>query len=224
MLHRPRLALVAVPGLVAVLVGLGSAPARAADYPLPTHGTGTVDKSIVVAGDCVTFSGSGFTPETALTVTDDERVVRSSLADGLGGFAEKVCFATNATLGRHVLRAAGTGANAAPRDVTATVTVVGLSVRRPDPSAVLGGGSGGGGPAFIQTVQLSNPTAVVGSGNGTISDGTGVTGGNGGGIPLTPNDVRTLVVLSAAVALGGGVLAVHGARGRRLRRLSRLSV
>jgi hypothetical protein len=119
--------------LLVVLLGFGStAPAGAATvYPLPTRGQGTVSSTSVHAGDCVIFSGSGFAPNTPLTLTDNGKVVGHTRSDGIGDFSAKVCFPTTARLGKHTLEAAGRGANGAARVVFASVTVLGVVVTRP---------------------------------------------------------------------------------------------
>ena len=143
----PRLALRALVGVLVLLPAAAVAvPAQAEDYPLPTHGQGKVDRTRVPVGECVIFSGDpgGFQPGATLTIKDDGVVVGTTTADAQGEFSHQVCFATNAHLGRHVLTAEGIGANTAFRDVTATVTVVGVSTTRPPPSGGPSGGSTGG--------------------------------------------------------------------------------
>ena len=168
-----RQALAVLLGLL-VLLGGGAAPALAEDYPLPTHGQGKVDKTRVVAGECVIFSGDGFKPGTPLTITDDGTEVATTTADANGEFSTQVCFSTTARLGRHVLMAEGIGANGAARDVTATTTVVGASSTRPPP----GGSTGGSGTG------TGTGTGGIGNGSGGVGNGTGTgngTGGNGTG-------------------------------------------
>ncbi|MCU1587677.1 MAG: hypothetical protein JWN31_1170, partial [Frankiales bacterium] len=168
----PRLALRALVAALVLLIGVASAPARAADYPLPTHGKGKVDRTRVPVGECVIFSGDpgGFQPGATLTIKDDGAVVGTAKADAQGEFSTKVCFATDAHLGRHVLTAEGIGANTAFRDVTATVTVVGASTTRPPP-----GGTTGGGTTTTTTTGGGN------GGHGTGGQGAGTGGANGTG-------------------------------------------
>ena len=140
--HRRSAVSRAVLTLLVVLLGLGTAaPARAAVYPLPTRGQGTVSASTVHAGDCIIFSGSGFAASTPLTLTDNGKIVGHTTTDSSGSFRAKICFPTTSTLGSHTLNARGRGANGAGRVVFANVTVLGIVVTRPVP-----GNSGGGLP------------------------------------------------------------------------------
>jgi hypothetical protein len=177
----PRLALRALAGALVLLLGVGAAPARAEDYPLPTHGKGKVDRTRVPVGECVNFSGDpgGFKPGATLTIKDDGVVVGTTTADAQGEFTFQVCFATNAHLGRHVLTAEGIGANGAFRDVTATVTVVGASTTRPPPGSTTGGGTTGSGTGG-SSGNTTTTTTTGGVGNGT-GNGNGTGGGNGTG-------------------------------------------
>jgi hypothetical protein len=136
--------------------------ATAASYPPATYGEGQVDRSVVHPGECVHFSGGGYRKNAQLAVTDNGDPSARGKADGTGNFRIQVCFSTDATLGSHRLEASGTGENGAPRYVTATVTVVGLS--ESVGSSTSGGEVAGG--------------SAAGAGSGTANGGSGSAGGS----------------------------------------------
>jgi hypothetical protein len=132
--------------VVAATLGLGlgltsTGTALAASYPPPTTGQGQVDRSVVHPGECVHFSGGGFAKGASLVITDNGHRTTTGKANQKGNFRVRVCFSSNATLGRHVLRASGEGYNTAPRVVSAEVRVEGLSESRNGQSS--GGGVSG---------------------------------------------------------------------------------
>jgi hypothetical protein len=100
-------------------------------YPAPTVGAGAVDKSVARPGDCVVFSGGGYKPGVVLSVTDNAHKVHTVKTNSKGRFSVRVCFDTNAKLGKHVLCAKGMGANGASRVVCATVLLLGKVITRP---------------------------------------------------------------------------------------------
>jgi hypothetical protein len=141
-------------------------------YPLPTAGQGSVDSSVVQAGTCVTFSGSGFKPGTPVVIKDDGKVVRTVTADSSGTFSTPVCFSSNAHIGPHVLTGAGTGANGAARVVTAIVTVFGVTDTQPV-SGGNGGGAGNGNGGGLPFTGLDVATLVA-LGLGLVLAGVGL--------------------------------------------------
>ncbi len=156
--------LLALSLIAAVL--LGAAPAQAQDaYPLPTTGQGVVDRSTVRAGECVTFSGSGFAPGAAIDVTDNGEPRGTTTADAAGSYATQVCFSTSAQLGAHLLSAQGEGANGALRTLTATVTVLGVATDGGGTQSTGGGGNLARTGAEIATLLLA---AVVLLGAGAL--------------------------------------------------------
>ncbi|TAL22103.1 MAG: hypothetical protein EPN99_06435 [Frankiales bacterium] len=123
--------------LTAVAV-LGATAAAAAPYPPPSNGEGKAAPSRVKQGHCTNFSGDGFAVGADITITDDDRKVGMTQTDDKGRFSSRICFATDARVGQHVLR--GTGRSAATSGpeqhrVTAIVTVTGVeeSGRGSDP-------------------------------------------------------------------------------------------
>lgn len=116
------------------LLGLAPAAAWAGHAAKPSNGQGKVDPDRVQQGQCTRFSGGGFTANADLTITDDGRLVTHTQAGDKGRFQVRVCFATDARIGRHELQASGKADTGGPRDVTASVQVTAGS-----------GGSGGGG-------------------------------------------------------------------------------
>jgi hypothetical protein len=117
--------------LAALLVGGAGSTASAAPYPPPATGQGKAAPSRVKQGHCTTFSGDGFAAGAQVNVFDDDRHYGITSADDKGGFMSRVCFANDARVGDHVLAARGPNAQTLPsdpadREVTATVTVVGV--------------------------------------------------------------------------------------------------
>ena len=108
-------------------------------YPPPTaQGSGSVSPSRVQAGGCVTFTGTGFEPNTVVVIRDNGHVVGTARADSNGKFTKRVCFGASAQRGRHILTGTGSGAGGGELVVSATVFIMGVS-QRP-------GGAGGGLP------------------------------------------------------------------------------
>lgn len=114
-------------------------------YPPPTaEGSGSVSESRVEAGGCVTFSGTGFEPNTAVVIRDNGRYVATVRADSNGDFSYRICFGAGAKRGKHTLTGTGAGAGGSGElTVTAVVTVTGVSQRPGD-----NGGDNGGGIPF----------------------------------------------------------------------------
>lgn len=128
-----------VTALVALLVvaALLTAPSAAAqEDAYPPEGDGRVayvSSSRVEAGDCITFgSTSGFAAGSPVVVSDDGVVLGTTTADANGGFTYNVCFASDARIGVHVLRATGVDGNLRPRALRANVTVLGVRITAGD--------------------------------------------------------------------------------------------
>lgn len=117
-------------GILAVVTALAltsGTAALAAPYPPPSDGQGTVDPSRIKAGECTTFSGNGFLPETTISYSDNDAPRDTSRAGLDGTFSHKMCFSNSTKPGKHVLRATGTGNDTNPRTVSAVLTVQGVS-------------------------------------------------------------------------------------------------
>jgi hypothetical protein len=85
----------------------------------------------VKQGHCTHFRGDGFAAGTQLKVYDNDRAAGITTASSDGEFTVRHCFANDAQVGQHVLKAAGANAQTMPsdpssREVTATVTVTGV--------------------------------------------------------------------------------------------------
>lgn len=120
----------AAAGAVLAVLLAGSA-ASAAPYPPPATGQGKAAPSRVKQGHCTSFSGDGFATAATLQIYDDSTHYGTTTSDDKGGFSSRVCFATDARVGDHVLAARGPNAQSTPadpadREVTANVTVVGV--------------------------------------------------------------------------------------------------
>lgn len=195
---RPLGLLAGLLTLMLLALGLTVPSASAADYPLPTRGTGMVSPTNVQAGQCVTFSGGGFAPLTPITIQDDGVVVGHTTSDAQGNFSTRVCFSTQAKHGRHTLTATGLGANGAERTVTAYVRVV------------------GGARVSGQAESAASTNGVYGGGN--VS---GAGGGNVGGLPFTGSDIREMVLFGLVLLSFGAVLTRRGHAARSRRRAAR---
>ena len=138
------------------LAVVSATAAAAAPYPPPSNGEGKASPSRVKQGNCTTFSGDGFQAGTDITITDDDRKVGMTRTDDKGRFSSRICFATDAKVGQHVLR--GTGLSAATSGpeyhrVTAVVTVTGVEER--------GGGSPQTTPAAGVSDLVTSPFGLA---------------------------------------------------------------
>jgi hypothetical protein len=88
-------------------------------------------------GSLVTLSGSGFRPNSVVTITfhSNPVFIGRVLADQTGTFTETVTVPVNAPAGTHHFEASGTAAQGSPIHLVASVLVLGPS-HRADPSAV----------------------------------------------------------------------------------------
>ncbi|HEX8004647.1 MAG TPA: hypothetical protein VF519_18325 [Mycobacteriales bacterium] len=203
-------------GLATVLVLATGTGARAECYPPdPNNGAGHVDRSRVAPGECVTFSGSGFRPKTAVAVADNGSPVGVAQADPSGDFSHEVCFSSTAQPGQHELTGTGKdkggdcapngggpqalgavgframSVSAAPGERTVTATVYVLGAGKVD---LPGGG-------------------VIGRDEG--SAGSGGNGANGGGgLPFT-GDITLVEGTIGFLLLAGGLAVLLAARPRR---------
>lgn len=125
--------------VLAVLLvgGLDTGTAVAAPYPPPATGAGKVAPERVKQGKCTSFSGDGFVAGSQLEIYDGAKRYGTTGAGRRGEFLSRVCFAHDAEAGQHVLRADGDNAKTLPtdpdqREVTATVTVVGVEQTDPE--------------------------------------------------------------------------------------------
>jgi len=135
-------------GTLAVLLGIALAPSATAQYP-PTSSTGRVTAATIAPGGCVTFSGDGFAPDSAVTVSDNGTTVRTVEATLTGDFATSVC---PTVLGVHILRGTGVDVLGATRTVTAEVTVV----------------------AALSSTGAANVLPTVGAGAALVALGSGI--------------------------------------------------
>jgi hypothetical protein len=124
--------------VLAVLLvgGLDTSAAVAAPYPPPATGAGKAAPERVKQGKCTTFSGDGFAASSRIEVFDGQTRYGTTTSGKNGDFLSRVCFANDAEVGQHVLRADGANAKTLPtepdqREVTATVTVVGVEQTDP---------------------------------------------------------------------------------------------
>jgi hypothetical protein len=116
---------------VLVLSGFGTAASAAAPYPPPATGAGKASPSRVKQGHCTKFTGDGFAASSTIDIFDDQTRYGNTTSDSSGAITVRVCFAGDARVGDHVLRADGPNNATLPsdpqtREVTATVTVVGV--------------------------------------------------------------------------------------------------
>lgn len=110
-------------GLSALVVTLGVAfGAQAQAQYEPSSGSGEVSDSRVTPGECLTFSGDGFAPDSPVEVTDNGSPVATDTADATGEFSTEVCPEVR---GVHILRGRGVTPDGAVRTVTARVVVAG---------------------------------------------------------------------------------------------------
>jgi hypothetical protein len=170
---RLRLMAAAVAGLA--LLGTGVAQA-AGPYPPPSKGTGRVDPSHIKAGECAVFSGDGFAPSTPVAVSDNGVSRGTTMTSSSGTFSMRLCYATNATKGRHDLAGSGTGADGNPLTVYAVLIVEGVRQSASNPSTQTGG-------------QAASGDSTGGSDGVPVAGGTtGAAGapGDGGSSPATP--------------------------------------
>lgn len=140
----------------ALVLALTLAPlALAGPYPPPSEGKGTIEPSRIRPGECAVFSGDGFAPRTAITVTDNDAAAGSTHSNADGAFAKRLCFGADATRGRHTLRGTGDAAPAAAqalgllrlssaaaadrRTVTAVLTITGVAQSHQTSGGVSGG-------------------------------------------------------------------------------------
>jgi hypothetical protein len=160
---RARLVVSVLLVLLAVLVG--PAALAAGPYPPPSSGSGAVTPSRIQHGECATFTGDGFTPGEAVTVTDDGTRIGVTVADSQGRFSYRYCASSEARTGRHVLGARG---SVSGMYVTAVLVITGVKQTASQPVAAPAGISGGGGGAASGLLALTGlpalGIAVVGTG------------------------------------------------------------
>lgn len=159
---------------VAVLFALApaaGAAALAAPYPPPTaEGSGSVSQSRVEAGGCVTFSGTGFEPNTAVVIRDNGKFYGTVRTDSQGSFTTQVCFDASAKRGKHTLTGTGAAEGGGALTVTAVVFITGVSQRPGDGDGGGGDGDGGGIPftGFAGTGIAVGGIALLGIGSGLL--------------------------------------------------------
>lgn len=188
-------------GILAVATALAltsGTAAVAAPYPPPSDGQGTVDPSRIKAGQCTTFSGNGFLPETTISYSDNGAARDTSSAGLDGSFSHKMCFPDSTKPGKHVLRATGTGSDASPRTVSGDLTVQGVSQTHGSNSNSSGSGK----------AQTSLPAADAGS--------TSTRNAAFSGTPLLTGGLLVLILVGGLA----WTLVVSEVRHRRQRRQS----
>lgn len=199
-------ALLLLSALVAALALV--TPAGAEDYPLPTHQTGSVNKTVFQPGDLVVFSGDGYITRGhgphQVDVADNDTERGTAKVDRNGAFQFTFRFTSSDTLGQHTLVARGTGANTAPRDTTAVVYLVGVETL----ARTVG--------SFSEASAVRLVDEVGQGGNGAGAGGQEVSG-----LPFTGTDVRDLVLLGLGLVALGAVLTLRNQRIRAARRLAR---
>jgi hypothetical protein len=117
--------------LAVLLVGGAGSSALAAPYPPPATGEGKAAPSRIKQGHCTHFSGDGFATASRVQIWDDTTFYGNTTSGDSGEFVSRVCLKADARVGDHVLAARGPNAQLLPtdpadREVTATVTVVGV--------------------------------------------------------------------------------------------------
>ncbi len=129
--------------------------ALAQQYPPSSAGLVT-STSAASPGEEITISGSGFAPNSEITITFESVPVVLAVvrADAAGQFTARVRVPVDATPGMHTLRATGVDPQGRPRVVTATVNVAGGQAG--------GAGTTGSGGAGAQPGR-SGPLARTGS-------------------------------------------------------------
>jgi hypothetical protein len=196
--RRAHVSLAIVAGLLTV--GIVTPALAAGPYPPPPKGTGRVDPSRIAVGECAVFSGDGFAPSTAVTVSDNGVVRGTTTTSGSGTFSFQLCYPSDAQKGRHDLAGAGTGAGGTPLTVYAVLTVTGVKQSRSNPTTQSGGtaSSTTGGPTSTST----DPEAQSGT-TGAVQESPAVNEGASVVPAGTENSGTRLIML----ALGGVALA-----------------
>lgn len=114
--------LMVLTGVFAALLMLPVA-AHAQEYP-PSSGDLEVPSDTAEPGGAVTISGSGYAPNTTVTITVNGVQVATVTTDGTGAFTATITLPTGVT-GDVEIAATGTGADGETRVLSATVTVAG---------------------------------------------------------------------------------------------------
>jgi hypothetical protein len=156
----------AVTAMAVSLFSLGSASALAADYTVPSTGSGTLSNSIVLPGQAVLFCGSGFAPNSTVVITVSGRFYRSVTANSSGS----VCSTVRVTsAGQHTLRARGLTSTGQVRVVSAMLLVRAGAVSGSGNEANASSGSGSDNLPFTGAevgVMVAGATVLVGAGVG----------------------------------------------------------
>lgn len=103
----------------------GSTPA----YP-PAACELAVSTTLVRPGDPVAVSGGGFAPNSTVTLRFDSTQVGTAQTNSTGVLSTTVTVPTNAAPGTHSITAVGTDPSGRPRQLNATVSVLGVQVTR----------------------------------------------------------------------------------------------
>ena len=206
-------------GTLVLVLTLGAAvPAAQAQYP-PTVGSGRVTRSELKQCQCTLFTGDGFEPGSSVLILDRgpdgiARPLGTATVDHKGEFRFKACFDENDDEGTHRLLARGTGANGAPREVSATVRVEGtICFRKGDEVHD---------PSEFDEDEDEEGRGEDGDGDGDGSAGGPNVGGDRGGrdgvggLPRTGADYVLPGLLLGFLLVVTGTGAVHVARRRRL--------
>lgn len=133
-----RLLLSPFVALMPVLV-LGGTPASAQAGTCPPGGTPAyppaacelaVSTTQVRPGEPVAVSGGGFAPNSTVTLRFDSTQVGTAQTNATGVLSTTVTVPANAAPGPHTITAVGTDPSGRPRQLNATVSVLGVQVTR----------------------------------------------------------------------------------------------
>jgi hypothetical protein len=194
-----------------VLLLLSPVALAAGPYPPPSDGgSGEVSETRIEAGECMTFTGSGFAPSTEVTIRDNGEFVGTARTDSDGVFAYEYCADADVRTGRHTLTGTGLGSDGQLLTVHATFYVTGVS-QRPGGGSTGGGSTGGtsagsgGQPSATPTHPGAKATPTPPSGSGVVPGGNGAIGKNDdkglSGLATAAITISVLLLLALLAAL-----------------------
>lgn len=102
---------------------LAPAAASLAPYP-PLVSTSSATPQRLSIGDCTAFTGSGFAPASAVTLTDNGASFGSVVSDAGGAFRLQRCFSGTSVCGAHALAADGLRTDSSAVSDSALVTMI----------------------------------------------------------------------------------------------------
>jgi LPXTG-motif cell wall-anchored protein len=140
--------------IVATLAALlHAAPASGQQYPPGDNELVTLSDTTVVPGQEITITASGFAPAADVTATFASQpvVIARGTADASGTATMTGTIPADATPGSHSITVSGQGADGSPRELTASLVVLGP-----------GGGAGAGLPRTgTSTLPLTGVAAAL---------------------------------------------------------------